>query len=520
MSSVPLGGGPFSEVDRLKSLVGRQFTIYETRATPQSLIFLVNVDGNTLEEKFNSLCNEMWPLYYVPQIRMEAGEYMIEVVRRPQRTPWSGTVNWIMLILTIVSTVFAGSFLWLAYIGGSTLRLSDLLWGGVFFAVPLLTILGLHELAHFFMARYHKVEASLPFFLPMPPPYVPLGTFGAFISLRQPIPTKKALMDIGVSGPLAGFAVAIPVILLGLSLSTHSTPLPLSNCGPVILGIPYGGMMFGSSLIWAALSLFFPAGIISLHPLAIAGWVGVLVTAINLLPAGQLDGGHVFRALLGKNSVWLSLTVVVLLIGLGVFFGYLGWFLFAFLVLILGVRHPPPLNDLSPLDLKRKGLGIAAAVVLVCGFSIIPISTPSGDFSGNLGHNGVAVTPFNKTSTQANMTFTVVNNDIVDHDFSFWVNMTAQNLSGTQLASFFTNMSCNLAIKGSNWSCNATASWPYLYLYSPLFPLHQGGDSTKVTIEIVDPMPVHMVGTLYVDETCGAVQDLPNGGEQNYPINY
>ena len=517
MSSVPLGGGPFSEVDRLKTLVGRHFTIYETRATPQSLIFMVNVDPTTLEDKFNALCQAMWPEYYVPQIRLESGEYLIEVVRRPQRKPWSGLVNSIMLALTVITTVFAGAFLWMAYQGYPTLKPSDLLWGGVFFAVPLLTILGLHELGHFFTARHHKVEASLPFFLPMPPPFVPFGTFGAFISLREPIPNRKALMDIGVSGPLVGFLVAIPVILLGLSMSTHPPPIPLSNCGPVILSVPYGGMMFGSSLIWAALSLFFPSSIISLHPLAIAGWVGILVTAINLLPAGQLDGGHVFRALLGKKSVWLSLTVVVILIIMGFF--YAGWFLFAFLVLILGVRHPPPLNDLSPLDLRRKGLGIAAAAVLVCGFAIIPISTPTGDYQ----LEKIATSTYQENSTMANMTFTIVNNDVVDHEYSFSAVVTPTNLSGAQLSSFATNMTCSIEIGGSTSSCNATAQWPTITLSSPASPAIQAnslGGSIKVTIVIIDPMPVHLDTKLTVSETCADIQLLQDGGSQTINLTY
>jgi len=176
--------------------------------------------------------------------------------------------------------------------------------------------------------------------------------------MRDPIPNRRALLDIGVSGPLVGFAIAIPVTLAGLALSAASPASGLTLAGQA-----------QPSLLFRALSLFFPLPETLLahpHPLAFAGWVGLFVTAINLLPAGQLDGGHVARALLGSRQLYLSWSAILILFGLSLF--YPGWFLFGFLIFILGVRHPPPLNDLTRLDTRRKLIGIAAVVILIVTF--------------------------------------------------------------------------------------------------------------------------------------------------------
>ena len=172
-------------------------------------------------------------------------------------------------------------------------------------------------------------------------------------------PGRRALLDIGVSGPLVGFAIAIPVTLAGLALSTASTALPPNAVGEAIR----------PSILFSFLSLFFPLpSSFSLHPLAFAGWVGLFVTAINLLPAGQLDGGHVARALLGRRQFYVSWAAVLVLFGLTFVTTYPGWFIFGFLILMLGVRHPPPLNDLTRLDPARKLVGIVAVAILIVTF--------------------------------------------------------------------------------------------------------------------------------------------------------
>jgi len=451
---------PGPEIDWLRNEVSRFFPVYETRVTPVSLVLLVHADPATLEEKFDALRQDLWPKFYVPQLRYAQGEYAVEIVRRPGRSAWGFWVNLALLAATVVSTAFAGSFLWLAYVGSATLVPADFVWGGVYFAAPLLAILGLHELAHYLVARHHHVEASLPYFLPVPPPYLIFGTFGAFISLREPIPSRKVLFDIGAAGPLAGFVVAIPITILGMFLSLHAPVLSPTNCGPTILGVNYGDLLIGLPLAWQLFSLFVPnaAAIISLHPLALAGWVGLLVTSINLLPAGQLDGGHVFRALFGDRSRFVSYAAVIFLALVGFLSLYLGWLLFAGLIILLGVRHPPPLNDVSSLGLRRYLVGALVVAVLIGGFVIVPISTPADSFSLEKPvATHVSGTSFGLASV---INVTVSNHDSVTHAYSVSANVTQvilQNtsrgsgpLTGPALAAFLANSTWTVVLPNGN----------------------------------------------------------------------
>jgi membrane-associated protease RseP (regulator of RpoE activity) len=444
---LPSGGSAAPEIDRIKTLVSHYFPVYETRVAPQSLLLVVQADPATLEGKFDQLRLELAPLGYIALIRYEKGEYFLEVGRRPPVRPFGYWVNLALLAATFVTTVFAGAFIWLAYKGATNLTPPDFVNGAIFFALPVMLILGLHELAHYVVARRHHVAASLPYFMPVPPPYLIFGTFGAFISIREPIPDKKTLLDVGASGPIAGFVVSIPITLAGMYLSAHSAAPALSACGPTILGVPYGNLLFGTSFFWQFLALFIPGANANLHPLAIAGWVGLLVTAINLLPAGQLDGGHVFRALFGDRARYVSYAAVILLFGLGLVFLYTGWFLFAILILLLGVRHPPPLNDISRLDAKRYAVGAVALAILISGFVVVPITTPVGQI-GNLS-SSAAHAPLPPGAAMAdNITVGFSNQDPVPHGFLFSTTVTqvtttvgnrTQTLNGSALADFLAN---------------------------------------------------------------------------------
>lgn len=494
---------PQTEIEKIRSTVAAYFPVYETRVTPTSLILLVHASPESLEAKFDELRRRMWDQYYIPQIHRQSGEYLVEVVRRPNRSGWGSVVNLVLLALTVVTTVTAGAMLYLAYIGGSNLGATDFLYGGLEFAFPLLTILGCHELAHYLVARWHNVDASLPFFLPVPPPFILFGTFGAFISLREPIPDKKTLLDIGASGPLAGFAVAIPVTLLGLALSTHAPQLSAASCGPTILGVAYGQFAIGGSAIWSAVSLFFPASLLTnLSPVAIAGWVGLLVTAINLLPAGQLDGGHVFRALLGDRAVYVSYAAVVLLLGLG-FLAYPGWLLFAVLIFILGLRHPPPLNDLSPLDMKRYGVGLLAAGILVAGFVAIPIATPTYDFG--LSAPSPYLPGTGNHSLLAEVNLTVQDQDAFGHAFLvsgtvIAVYNTSGQLTGTALESFLANTTWTAQLPNGNVTLtNGTGAFS---TPSPDYFSVGAGDAVTFPVDFASSQPGVVTINLQVEELC------------------
>lgn len=401
------------EIEYLKGKVARQFPIYDVRVSFDHVSFFCRIDESTLEEKFDILRKELIKEKYVPILTYEGGEHVIHVMKRPRVKYRSIYVNVALLIITVFTTIFAGATSWGGYMNIPVLSLESISKGLIFFAIPIMLILGIHELGHYFMAKRHGVAASLPFFIPSFPP---LGTFGAVISLREPIPNRKALLDIGIAGPIAGLAVALPVTALGLWLTNlFAVALPQNLApGEVMLGV-------GNPLLIRIMAQFIPiSGDYIMHPTLFAGLVGILVTAFNLLPAGQLDGGHIARALLGRHARWASYGAIISLLIMSFLF-YFGWLIIAFVIIFLGgVNHPPPLNDITKLDKKRKVLGIFIAVVLVLSFHPVPLeqTLPTADFQfsqdvqGTLDNGTVLTndTVFqNITGTNIIYTFFVVN---------------------------------------------------------------------------------------------------------------
>jgi hypothetical protein len=453
-----------TELERIRSTVTAYFAVYETRVGPQSLILAIHADPNSLEERFDRLRQDLWTQGYIPLLRREHGEDFIEVIRRPRTGRSRIWINLLLLIGTIGTTSFAGALIWLTFQGGLTLTLGDFLYGELYFGGPVMAILGLHEFAHYAMARRRHLDVSLPYFMPVPPPFI-LGTLGAFVSIREPFPDKKALFDVGAAGPLAGFAASIPIAVTGLFLSVHAPVVPATYCGVTVLGQSYGNLLLGTPLFWWVFSLFLPANLVNLHPLALAGWVGILVTAINLLPAGQLDGGHVFRALFGDRARFVSYAAVVLLFGLGLF--YVGWLFFAILVLFLGLRHPPPLNDITPIGTGRYVVGGLVALILVTGFVVIPLSTPAG--AASLGASGAApLSPLPPGAVVGtNLTLTVNNQDPVPHGFLFVASVSNVSVSGPN------GTTVNLSGQAlANWEANAT--WTFYLPRGETVQLHGG----------------------------------------------
>lgn len=361
------------EIEFVRSLVAKHFPVYDVRINYDVVQFFCRIDPATLEDSFEKLREDMAQHQYIPMITYEKGEHIVQVARKPQTKYKSIYVNVGFLAITFLTMLFAGVLDWVSYSGApvneawSSYNVS---MGVLTFTFPLMAILAVHELAHYFMARRRKVAASLPFFIPSFPP---LGTFGAFISLRDPIPNRKALMEIGAAGPLAGLALAIPIGILGLILTNEGAMLPPVNEGGNVVGISF-------PLLYSWIEELFPIkGDYLLHPTAFAAWVGILVTGLNLLPVGQLDGGHIARALLGDRSRYLSWATVAALVAMS--FLYFGWIVFAVLVLFLGARHPPPLNDISGLGNARKAAGVFAFVILLLTFVPQPMVSISPDYS-------------------------------------------------------------------------------------------------------------------------------------------
>ncbi len=235
---------------------------------------------------------------------------------------------------------------------------------GLPFSLTLLLILMTHELSHYFMSRRHNVYATLPYFIPAPSI---IGTFGAVIKMKPPIPDRRSLMDIGASGPIGGFIIAIIAVIVGLGMSEVKPAVEL-----------HGGISFGSSILFTVLSNMIldidprKYGVL-LHPVAFAGWIGLLVTSLNLLPIGQLDGGHIIYAMFGEKHELISKCTIPVLIVLGVVF-WPGWLFWAVLMFFLGYRHPPVVYPYIRLDRKRKIMGWACFVIFILTFTPVPVT--------------------------------------------------------------------------------------------------------------------------------------------------
>jgi membrane-associated protease RseP (regulator of RpoE activity) len=279
----------------------------------------------------------------------------------PEAKPPRRLLHLGLLLATVVTTIIAGAI----QQGVNPLETPGLLYRGIPFSFTLLLILGTHEMGHYLVSRRHHLDVTLPYFIPAPPiPFI-IGTFGAFIRIRSPIQDKRALLDVGCAGPLTGVLVAIPVILVGLKLS--AVTLVSGGEGTLTLGEP---LLF-KLLSWVALGSMTPEQNVILHPVAFAGWIGLLVTALNLIPVGQLDGGHVAYALFPEYHRSISLGVLGLLVVCGVVF-WQGWLFWAGLIALLGWRHPPPYHFWVPLDRRRRVLGIITIAVFVLTFTPAP----------------------------------------------------------------------------------------------------------------------------------------------------
>jgi membrane-associated protease RseP (regulator of RpoE activity) len=277
-----------------------------------------------------------------------------------------------LLLLTVVTTTWVGAEHYVAYLldfrdRQVLLPLTGLLIRGFWYSGTILAILGAHELGHYFACRYYGIDASLPYFIPAPIPLT--GTLGAFIRIRQPIITKRMLFDIGVAGPFAGFLVAVPALFIGLSLS-HVAWVP-----PNMTGVELGEPLLFKAASWLLWGHIREGYSLNLHPMAFAAWFGLLATALNLFPIGQLDGGHVSYAVLGRRSS--IVTLVMILVAIGLTFVSMSWLFWTVLMigmlLAFGPHHPRTLDEDLPLDPRRRFLALLAFGIFVICFTPAPI---------------------------------------------------------------------------------------------------------------------------------------------------
>jgi membrane-associated protease RseP (regulator of RpoE activity) len=242
-----------------------------------------------------------------------------------------------------------------------------LLLNGFWYSGTILLILGAHELGHYLACRYYQVDASLPFFIPMP--VVLTGTLGAFIKIREPIPTKRMLFDIGVAGPFAGFVFAVPALFIGVAMS------PVVVVPPNLAGFHLGEPLLFRAAAWLVWGPIADGHSLNLHPMAFAAWFGLLATALNLFPIGQLDGGHISYAVLGRRSTMVTIGTICIAIGLTFFStSWIVWtFLLVAMTLVMGPRHPRTVDEDIPLDRRRMWLAALALAILVVCFTHNPI---------------------------------------------------------------------------------------------------------------------------------------------------
>jgi membrane-associated protease RseP (regulator of RpoE activity) len=306
-------------------------------------------------------------LGYTPLLRNQSGYDVIVAIRhlfRAQRTRPIGNI--ILFLLTLVTTTLTGAVLE----QGEVLQQNPmifferplLLLTGIPAALTIMGILGIHELAHYFVARRHGLQSSLPYFIPSP---FGVGTFGAIIRIQTPWENSKALFDVGMAGPVAGFLVALPLFFVGLLISPAMPPIPE--------GVPLGSPLL---LRWIEELVYLIRGIpqdheIYVNAMTFAAWFGLVVTGFNLLPVGQLDGGHVAYAVLGRWARLVGIAVLVLLALLGALV-WQGWYVWAGLIFFSGWRHPAPLNTLAPLGKTRTLVGVAILVLLILLFTPAP----------------------------------------------------------------------------------------------------------------------------------------------------
>ena len=388
------------ETETYTPLVARVLKIEDITTGDPERSYLARYRGRLYgdsSQAYDSLAESLRPFKITPLFREENDQHVVLLMPGVvQPKPSNPLINAILFLLTLFSVIFAGA---LFLYSGPANGLGDLvmavlrnLSSGIPFAVSLLAILLAHEFGHYIAGRLHHTHVTLPYFIPLP--ISPFGTMGAFIQLKEPPKNRRILLDIGIAGPIAGLVVAIPVLLIGLSLSTITTIHLAPGQGLQLEGnsllyllakfAVFGQLLpapqsYGSVpplLYW--LRYFFtsqplPMGglDVMIHPVAWAGWAGLLVTALNLIPVGQLDGGHVVSTLLGSRARLLYPFIIAALVGLGFFWA--GWWLWAFLLLVLGRIYAEPLDQITRLDLPRKAVAVLGVIIFILVFTPVPL---------------------------------------------------------------------------------------------------------------------------------------------------
>jgi Zn-dependent protease len=392
------------EPEVLNQLLSHIFRIDDvTMGDPLKEKYLFRYRGKLLREDsaeaHDYLLTEMKPYGITPLFRLEEEKQVVYLINSLNAAPPAKAwVNAVLLALTVLSVWLAGA-MYAYFYNHPNAEINSLVElyrvtlmnfrDGLPFTLSLMSILLAHEFGHYLMGRRHNEDVSLPFFIPLPIPGG-IGTMGAVIQMKSPVKNRRLLLDIGIAGPIAGLAVAIPVLLLGLSLSNLGPVQPASQLeGNSILYLLLKYSVFGKLLpapvdyngvepliYWIKYVITgSPPPIggldVQLNPIAWAGWVGLLVTSLNLIPAGQLDGGHVMYALFGIRVRKMLAPIMIALAVLGFF--WQGWWLWILLLFIFGRISDEPLDQITQLDKRRKVIAVLVVLLFILVFIPIPL---------------------------------------------------------------------------------------------------------------------------------------------------
>ena len=346
-----------SQIDEIYSLVSAEFQVLDYYMEHRTLTFHVQTDKNS-KKAFLKLYRNLKPAGLLPILRREGEKEILRIMKKPPVKKSNVMINLVLFLATLATTFFTG------YIISRGHRGLDPIFGGLTFMITIMAILGIHETGHKVMANKHEIEATLPYFIPSPP-QLGIGTFGAVIMQKSPPPNSDALFDIGASGPITGFIVSVIAILVGLPLSIYEWIPKGAPTLPEPILFRLVMLLTGSYFLPPTNGVPPPPGpdyelAVLLHPIAYAGWIGIVVTMLNLLPVGTLDGGHIIESIFkGKaRSIFLVISIVLLL--------FTDFWLMIFLVLIFGMyRHPGPLDNISGLSTGRKVLAIGVLLIFI-----------------------------------------------------------------------------------------------------------------------------------------------------------
>jgi membrane-associated protease RseP (regulator of RpoE activity) len=395
-----------TETSTLTSIVSRVLAVEDITTGDPKKGYIIRYRGRLYGDSakaYDQLAASLRPLDVTPLFRRENEKDVVLVISGTiNPKPSNPAVNLGLFLLTLFSMLYAGALY--NYSGPAPTSLIDqflapfrALGAGLPFAVSLLAILAAHEFGHYLAGRLHNTHVTLPYFIPFP--FSPFGTMGAFIQLKEPPKNKRILLDIGVAGPLAGLVVAIPVLFIGLSLSKIGhlnllpgqglqlegnslfylfskflvfgrllpAPLDYGNLSPVLYWVRY--FFTGAPLPWGGLD-------VQLHPIAFAGWAGLLVTALNLIPAGQFDGGHLIYVLVGRRARALLPFIMGVLLILGMVWP--GWWIWVFLLFLIGRLYAEPLDQITQLDPRRKAVAVFGLILFILVFTPVPLVVAMG----------------------------------------------------------------------------------------------------------------------------------------------